>query len=339
MTSLVQINKGYPKIQIITINLSNIMNNKLLKSIDSAIGRTKEITYEPSTADALRARLSEELDWLDADPGRECLVVLLRDLASGMRSARIPMSPGYSFLPDSILLYLNGVTKVDPVEWDLPFRRFSNAVHDGAEIPFEAGPGSLAVARDILSNRENELILETAPGVFKVTFLDGDCLRDVTLRITEFGALDKFRRTVRDGWHQLDEAALRLFRRGSTDGSVWFETDRMREMLSEFEPESMSDLVLLNSIYYPGRIALYPEILRRKQSPGTIPSTGNANADRILRDTYGVLVYQEQALMLQEAGCPVDTHLKDLALKGHEVARTMLSVEALWPRRLKTSLR
>ena len=65
----------------------------------------------------------------------------------------------------------------------------------------------------------------------------------------------------------------------------------------------------------------------------------NEAADRILRDTYGILLYQEQALMLQEAGFPVDTPFKDLALKGHFVARTMLAVEAIWPRRMKTSLR
>ena len=48
----------------------------------------------------------------------------------------------------------------------------------------------------------------------------------------------------------MDEAALRQFGRGSTDGSIWFETDRTREWLTEFGPESMSDLVLLRALYY-----------------------------------------------------------------------------------------
>ena len=69
-----------------------------------------------------------------------------------------------------------------------------------------------------------------------------------------------------------------------------------------------------------------------------IPSTGNAAADRILRDSYGFLVYQEQALMLQKIGYPVGTEFKFLALKGHEIARVTLSVEALWPLRFKSSL-
>ena len=41
----------------------------------------------------------------------------------------------------------------------------------------------------------------------------------------------------------------------------------------------------------------------------------------------------------KEAGYPVDTPFKDLALKGHFVARTMMAVEAIWPRRMKTALR
>ena len=115
------------------------MNKKLLQTLNSALERTKTTHYAPVTIDALQARLTEELDWLDACPGRECLIVLLQELAAKMRSARIVVSPGYSFLPDSYLLFLTGVTKVNPVEWDLPFSRFTKSVHNSAEIPFEAG--------------------------------------------------------------------------------------------------------------------------------------------------------------------------------------------------------
>ena len=152
------------------------MNKKLLQTLNSALERTKITHYAPITIDALQTRLGEELDWLDADPGRECLIILLQELAAKMRSARIVVSPGYSFLPDSYLLFLTGVTKVNPVEWDLPFSRFTKSVHNGAEIPFEAGSGCLEVARKVLSNRENEMVIETDPGLFEITFLDGELL-------------------------------------------------------------------------------------------------------------------------------------------------------------------
>ena len=293
------------------------MNKKLLYTINRSLESTKTTHYAPVTIDALQARLTEELDWLDADPGRECLIILLQELAAKMRSARIVVSPGYSFLPDSYLLFLTGVTRVNPVEWDLPFSRFTKSVHDGAEIPFEAGTGCLEVARIVLSNRENEMVIETEPGLFEITFLDGTELQNVKLRITTYAALDQFSRTLKDGWHPLDEATLRLFSRGATDGAIFFESDKMREWLFDFGPESMSDLVLLNALYWPGRIQLFPELLRRKQA---------GDFDKQFKDTYGIPVYQEQT------GDP------NLAPKGHYIGRTMMAVEALWPYRTKTKL-
>ena len=294
------------------------MNNKLLQTLNRALERTKTANYAPVTIDALQARLTEELDWLDADPGRESLIILLQELASNMRSARIVVNPGYSFLPDSYLLFLTSVTRVNPVEWDLPFSRFTKSVHNGAEIPFEAGSGCLEVARKVLSSRENEMVIETEPGLFEITFLDGTELQNVKLRITTYAALDQFGRTLKDGWHPLDEATLRLFSRGATDGAIFFESDKMREWLFDFDPESMSDLVLLNALYWPGRIQLFPELLRRKQA---------GEFDKQFKDTYGIPVYQEQTGDL------------NLAPKGHFIGRTMMAVEALWPYRNKTKLK
>lgn len=294
------------------------MNKKLLQTLNRSLESTKTTHYAPVTIEALQARLTEELDWLDADPGRECLIILLQELTAKMRSARIVVSPGYSFLPDSYLLFLTDVTRVNPVEWDLPFSHFTKSVHDGAEIPFEAGTGCLEVARRVLSGRENEMIIETELGLFEITFLDGIELTNVKLRIITSAELDRFSLTIKEGWHPLDEATLRLFSRGATDGTIFFESDKMREWLFDFDPESMSDLVLLNAIYWPGRIQLFEELLRRKQT---------GDFEKQFKDTYGIPVYQEQT------GEPT------LAPKGHFIGSTMMAVEALWPYKNKTKLR
>lgn len=294
------------------------MNKKLLQTLNRSLESVKTTHYAPVTIEALQARLTEELDWMDADPGRECLIILLQELTAKMRSASIVVSPGYSFLPDSYLLFLTGVTRVNPVEWDLPFSHFTKSVHDGAEIPFEAGTGCLEVARKVLSGRENEMIIETELGLFEITFLDGIELTNVKLRIITYAELDRFSLTIKEGWHPLDEATLRLFSRGATDGTIFFESDKMREWLFDFDPESMSDLVLLNAIYWPGRIQLFEELLRRKQT---------GDFEKQFKDTYGIPVYQEQT------GEPT------LAPKGHFIGSTMMAVEALWPYKNKTKLR
>lgn len=294
------------------------MNKKLLQTLNRSLESVKTTHYAPVTIEALQARLTEELDWMDADPGRECLIILLQELTAKMRSASIVVSPGYSFLPDSYLLFLTGVTRVNPVKWDLPFSHFTKSVHDGAEIPFEAGTGCLEVARKVLSGRENEMIIETELGLFEITFLDGIELTNVKLRIITSAELDRFSLTIKEGWHPLDEATLRLFSRGATDGTIFFESDKMREWLFDFDPESMSDLVLLNAIYWPGRIQLFEELLRRKQT---------GDFEKQFKDTYGIPVYQEQT------GEPT------LAPKGHFIGSTMMAVEALWPYKNKTKLR
>ena len=314
------------------------MNKQLLAKINRALETTKAEYLAPVTKEAIQKRLSEELNWADADPDRWACIKLLSDIMVKVRSAGIVTSPGYGYLTCSFLLYLAGVTRVNPVEWGLPFSRFLRTFGPDNDLVLETGTGGIDVAKTVLQNRD-EIVSETEPGVFQINFMDGNLNGPFHLHLIEYAVLDRFPNTIKDGWRRLDEATLRHFRRGTTDGAIWFESDKMREWLTEFGPESMSDLVLLRALYYPGRIELFPEILRRKLNPSGIPSTGNIAADRILRDSYGVLVYQEQALLLQETGCPVDTPLKDLALKGHEVARTMLSVEAIWPRRTKTSLR
>ena len=276
------------------------MNKKLLQKINNALARME--------SPALRERLTQELDWFDADPGRGESLLLLNDLAARMRTRGVVLSPGYSYLPDSLLLFLAGVHAVNPCDWDLPFERFTRSFHSGCTVPIETGTGGLEVAREVLQGRDGVLVTETEPGRFDVTFLDGAAFDRITIQIVIYKELDRFQRTVTKGWRPLDEGTLRLFGRGSTDGAPWFETDKMREWLTEFGPESMSDLVLLNALYHPDRIALYPEVLRRRLE---------SDYGKSFRDTYGVPVYQEQVF---DPG---------LALKGHTIARTMMAVEAL----------
>ena len=293
------------------------MNNKLLTKINRALENTKATCLAPVTIESIRKRFTEELDWADADPDHWACIKMLNDVMEKVRSAGIVTSPGYGYLTSSFLLYLAGVTRVNPVEWGLPFSRFLHSFGPDTNLVLEMGTGGIAVAEKVLQDRY-EFIIETKPGTFNVTFLDGHLNESFQLRVQEYSELDRFKSTIKDGWHPLDEATLRLFGRGDTDGSIWFETDKMREWLTDFGPESMSDLVLLNALYYPGRIGLYPEVLRRKQM---------LDYDAPFRDSYGVPVYQEQVFD------------PELALKGHFIGRTMMSVEALWPRRFKTSLR
>ena len=57
----------------------------------------------------------------------------------------------------------------------------------------------------------------------------------------------------------------------------------------------------------------------------------DAEINRALRDSYGIPVYQEQALLLSDTpGAPEFPPFQDLAPKGHFIGRTMLAVEIMW---------
>ena len=58
------------------------MRKTLLQTLNRALGRINATEYAPVTIDSLQRRLSEELDWLDACPGRESLIVILQELAA-----------------------------------------------------------------------------------------------------------------------------------------------------------------------------------------------------------------------------------------------------------------
>lgn len=86
----------------------------------------------------------------------------------------------------------------------------------------------------------------------------------------------------------------------SLDLTLIFQLDSnigMRNATKEISPSTFDDLVALLALYRPGPMDNIPLYSERKKT-GRIPSSGYDNVDRILRDTYGILVYQEQILRL-----------------------------------------
>ncbi|WP_125566245.1 DNA polymerase III subunit alpha [Companilactobacillus insicii] len=92
-----------------------------------------------------------------------------------------------------------------------------------------------------------------------------------------------------------DEKTLELFQRGDTDGIFQFESDGIRSVLRRLKPTSFDDIVATNALYRPGPMQNISTFIARKhgQEPVTYP---DASLEKILKSTYGVLVYQEQVM-------------------------------------------
>jgi DNA polymerase-3 subunit alpha len=94
-----------------------------------------------------------------------------------------------------------------------------------------------------------------------------------------------------------DQEVFDLFRRGQTDGVFQFESEGMRNVLVQMQPNRLEDLIAANAMYRPGPMELIPTYCARKNGSETIPSV-HLLVDGMLAETYGIMAYQEQVMQV-----------------------------------------
>ncbi len=92
-----------------------------------------------------------------------------------------------------------------------------------------------------------------------------------------------------------DPKVFELFAAGQTVAVFQFESSKMQEYLKKLKPTSLEDLVVMNALYRPGPMEMIDEFIDRKfgRKPIEYP---HPKMERILKPTYGVIVYQEQVM-------------------------------------------
>jgi len=96
-----------------------------------------------------------------------------------------------------------------------------------------------------------------------------------------------------------DAAPYELFSSGQTIGVFQLESPGMRDLLIRLRPERFEDLIAILALYRPGPIGsgMVDEFIKRKR--GMIPIKYEVPLlEDILRETYGVIVYQEQVMKI-----------------------------------------
>jgi DNA polymerase-3 subunit alpha len=96
-----------------------------------------------------------------------------------------------------------------------------------------------------------------------------------------------------------DEKTYELFGEGLTFGVFQFESSGMRDILRKAKPRRLDDLIALNALYRPGplRSGMVDDFIARKQGKTTVKYE-LPQMEPILRETYGVIAYQEQVLRI-----------------------------------------
>lgn len=94
-----------------------------------------------------------------------------------------------------------------------------------------------------------------------------------------------------------DKETFRVFREGKTNGVFQFESSGMKRYLKELKPTNMEDLIAMVSLYRPGPMELLPSFIARKHGREKIKYL-HPKLEPILKNTYGIGVYQEQMMRI-----------------------------------------
>ncbi|MGQ9650849.1 MAG: DNA polymerase III subunit alpha [Phycisphaerae bacterium] len=93
-----------------------------------------------------------------------------------------------------------------------------------------------------------------------------------------------------------DQNVYQLFVRGETKGVFQFESGGMRDVVMKMKPNRIEDLIAANALYRPGPMVHIDAYVARKH--GEQWSTPHPIMTEVLKETYGILVYQEQVSRL-----------------------------------------
>ncbi len=97
-----------------------------------------------------------------------------------------------------------------------------------------------------------------------------------------------------------DQKTYQLLMRGNTDGIFQLESSGMKDILVNMKPDCIEDIIALIALYRPGPMNMVPEFISRKQGRTKIVYEV-PELKEILKETYGVIVYQEQVMQIASA--------------------------------------
>ena len=158
-------------------------------------------------------------------------------------------------------------------------------------------PVATAKDSDLYVTQFDNSVVESA-GLLKMDFLG---LKTLTL-IKDTVKLVKYRSNIDlnpDEFPIDDLKTYELFQRGETVGIFQYESAGMQKYMKELKPTVFPDLIAMNALYRPGPIAYIPSFIKRKNGEEPIEYDLD-DCEELLKDTYGITVYQEQVMLLSQ---------------------------------------
>jgi DNA polymerase-3 subunit alpha len=122
-----------------------------------------------------------------------------------------------------------------------------------------------------------------------------------------------------------DAKTFELFQRGDTTGVFQLESAGMKRYLRELKPTVFDDIIAMVALYRPGPMQFISEFIDRKHGRKNI-SYLHPGMENSLKNTYGILVYQEQFMQISKEWCgftggQADTLRKAVGKKNIDLMR------------------
>lgn len=96
-----------------------------------------------------------------------------------------------------------------------------------------------------------------------------------------------------------DKASYQLLKAANTTAVFQLESRGMKDMLKQAKPDCFEDIIALVALYRPGPMDLIPDFCRRKHGQQRVEYPHPAT-ESILKETYGIAVYQEQVMQIAQ---------------------------------------
>ncbi len=128
-----------------------------------------------------------------------------------------------------------------------------------------------------------------------------------------------------------DKETYDLFARGQTTAVFQFESAPMREYLKRLVPTSIKDLSAMNALYRPGPMEYIDSFIARKFGKEPVEYL-HPLLEPILKETYGIIVYQEQVIQIANRVAGMTLADADLLRRamGKKDAETMLKQKKIF---------
>ena len=131
-------------------------------------------------------------------------------------------------------------------------------------------------------------------GLLKMDFLG---IKNLTLIMNILKDIEKFQ-GIKISFYDIplnDSHCYQLFSKAFTTGIFQFESSGMRKFLRDLKPANFEDIVAAIALFRPGPAANIDTYIKRKEGKEIVTYLDDC-LEPILKNTYGIMIYQEQVM-------------------------------------------